>query len=104
MVKGWCWRHSKAVGSRRRVATDGQPIDRKDVRRAVVETIAMFESQLHRDQAVGTIKSDVTWAAVLETCLRPGSKDLTGSENRLGRDYHLYHVLAVEAQLPMCVC
>ncbi len=76
-VDGQCWRHSKVVGSRCRIATDGRPIHRKDVCRAVVETAAILKIHFHCDKAVVTIESDLTQTAVLETCLRPGSKDLT---------------------------
>ena len=102
MVKGRCWRHSEAAGSCRRIATDGQRIYCKDVFWAVVETVAIFKSQFHCDKAVVSIEPDVTRTAVFETCLRPGSKDVTGSKNCLGRDYCLDRVLAIEAQLPMC--
>ncbi len=42
-VGGRCGRRSKSVGSRCRISTDGRLINRNNIHRAVLETIAIFE-------------------------------------------------------------
>ena len=101
MVDGGNGRQSKLVGSHWWDSSYGRAVNRENVRWAIVEPVAIVEVEFHSDEAVVTIKPDFSGPSILETGLHQGDKDITRSKDRLGGDYGLDRIFAIEAQLPV---
>ncbi len=77
------------------IASDGVPVHRKDVSRAVVKPIPIFQTHGNREKTTITVKSNHARTAIFVAGLCPMNQNITGGKDSLGRYYRFHRILAV---------